>query len=741
MINIIKKEKINKIFNNIIFMIIFILPFIKPAPEITGNFDNVIDIFKAILCILVFAVYISYKKPSKLLCIISIIQTIFLISTLINPYGKIKWQIVQFVSIIGIIMFTELSIEINYKKAIKAFAISCGIMLILTIISMFITYPNGLYQVIYDGYTENNNFLWGFDNSSIFKILPTLMFLMLFSINNKKNIVAVLATIFITLIAFIYVKSITAILILGILLIYYITINYIKTDIINKIFNFRNLFIFVIAIFLILLIFNMNNVVLNKLASITEKGGSLQYRFNVWKDTLNVIKDKPLLGYGYSEAEVEIQRLNIDHPHNIFLDIAYRGGIISLTLYLYMIIFMFKDKLMENKDNKIGQILNITLFLILLSSQMDYYNDQYLIFVVYVFINEIKKVKISLIKNIQGVNERDVSNMNSKILTISVAAYNLENMIEQNIKSFINSKVRDDIEVIITDDGSKDRTVEIVEKYEKEYPNTIKLIKQKNAGPGSTVNSGILHATGKYFKMVDGDDWVETENLEQFINYLKNTDADMVLTNYEVYDNQKNEITETIKINLPSNEVLNFNDVCSELDLQMHSVAFKTKILQDNKIKLDNGFYTDVEYLLFPVPHLNTVSYLDVNIYVYRVAQATQSVSIPSMQKNIKMHDQVLNTLIQFYEKNKHNIQLNKKNYIANRLAVMANTQLGTLLTFDQNEETKNKIKEFNKNLKANSKDIYNKYKKSKRAKIILYSNYYLCNFASKKFIQILNNN
>ena len=65
-----------------------------------------------------------------------------------------------------------------------------------------------------------------------------------------------------------------------------------------------------------------------------------------------------------------------------------------------------------------------------------------------------------------------------KILSVSVACYNLKEMIEDNIKSFCESSVRDKIELLIIDDGSTDNTVEFVRKWVKEYPNTVKLIEK-----------------------------------------------------------------------------------------------------------------------------------------------------------------------------------------------------------------------------------------------------------------------
>jgi len=325
-----------------------------------------------------------------------------------------------------------------------------------------------------------------------------------------------------------------------------------------------------------------------------------------------------------------------------------------------------------------------------------------------------------------------------KILSVSVAAYNLEDLISENLESWINVDVMDKIEVLIIDDGSKDNTAKIVEQYEKKYPQTFKLIKQKNSGPGSTVNSGIKHASGKYFRMVDGDDWVRTENLAEYIMKLENTDADIVLTNYEIYDNSAKQIIENKKTHITPGEKYNFDDVSSKIKPQMHNVTYKTKILKDNNIILDNGFYTDVEYLLLPLKYIKSIIYYDIEIYVYRIGQANQSVSISSMQKNIDMHKIVLNRMIQYFEENKEEISKEKKEYLIKQIATVADAHIGTLLTFEMNKETRNKIKDFNKELKKKSRSIYNMYKKSKKVRIVLWSNYTMCSLLSKMYIKKL---
>lgn len=328
--------------------------------------------------------------------------------------------------------------------------------------------------------------------------------------------------------------------------------------------------------------------------------------------------------------------------------------------------------------------------------------------------------------------EQSKSKSHQKILSVSVASYNLGNMIEQNIKSFVESSVADDIELIITDDGSKDDTPEIVEKYVKQYPNTVKLIKKQNEGPGSTVNSGIKNATGKYFRMVDGDDWVNTENLADYVNLLKTVDVDMVISNFDVYDNSTDKIIKTEKFKLPENTVLNFNDFHLSVPNQMHAICYKTSIFKDNNITLDNCFYTDVEFVLFPVQFVKTLIYFNKTIYVYRVAQATQSVNPNSMRKNIAQHEKVLEHLLETYSSNVTKYDEGNRDFIASRIALMANTNLNTLLLFEPSKENKARTKNFFVYLKNKNKEIYNIFKKSKKALLLNLSNFLSYNLVSK---------
>ncbi len=304
-----------------------------------------------------------------------------------------------------------------------------------------------------------------------------------------------------------------------------------------------------------------------------------------------------------------------------------------------------------------------------------------------------------------------------KILSISVAAYNMENLIRQNLDSFVLSKYADEIEVLVIDDGSVDSTADIVREYEQKYPNTVRLISQSNTGPGSTVNCGMDNATGKYFRMVDADDWVG-DGFDKYIEALKVTDADMVVSNYICVDDITGKTERHACTALKKGETVDFGDVCKDLLLEMHSVTFRTEILKANNIRLFDGFYTDIQYLLMPAPFVNRVMYTDSDVYMYRVSLSGQSMAVPSMQRNWKQHDDMLFSIVELYNETKAT-RPEVAEYILAKLVYISGTEMGTLLSFKPNKENKARLYEYISRLSKTCPDAYAGFAKYKTAKLL----------------------
>lgn len=240
-----------------------------------------------------------------------------------------------------------------------------------------------------------------------------------------------------------------------------------------------------------------------------------------------------------------------------------------------------------------------------------------------------------------------------KILTIVVPMYNVERYIDQCLASFLVPEVMEELEVLVIDDGGQDRSAEIAKSYEAKYPKTYRVIHKENGGHGSTINRGLEEASGQYFRVVDGDDWVDRDGLLHFIRHLEETEADMVLSNYYWVDHvsgkQKAEVAE-ICPGITYGVTYAFEDVAEQIFMKMHAITYKTTVIRGQPERLDEHcFYVDTEYMLFPLPYVKTVSAVPDFVYQYRIGLPGQSMSAEKLQKQCSQHEHVLNRLLDFY--------------------------------------------------------------------------------------------
>ena len=225
--------------------------------------------------------------------------------------------------------------------------------------------------------------------------------------------------------------------------------------------------------------------------------------------------------------------------------------------------------------------------------------------------------------------------MAEKILTVSIAAYNVEKYIRKCIESIYmcGENTKRKIEVIAVDDGSTDNTSCILDEIKDEIPELI-VVHKKNGGYGSTINASLSIANGKYFKQLDGDDWFESLNIDSYIDYLDKVDSDIVVSphycDFEVTGESK-----IVPLSKMFSECQNICDLESDFKIVMHELAFKTSIAKENKIVIsENCFYTDNELVLLPFLYSKTIGSYDKGIYHYRIGREGQSISKSGVKKH-----------------------------------------------------------------------------------------------------------
>ncbi len=240
-----------------------------------------------------------------------------------------------------------------------------------------------------------------------------------------------------------------------------------------------------------------------------------------------------------------------------------------------------------------------------------------------------------------------------KLLTFAIPCYNSEAYMEKCIESILPGG--EDVEILIVDDGSKDRTAEIADRYEREYPTICRAIHQENGGHGEAVNAGIRNATGLYFKVVDSDDWVDQEAYMQILNKLRElaggeTQLDMLLANY-VYEKEGAKHKKVMRqAGVPTDRLFTWSDVRHFHKghyILMHSVIYRTKLLRECGLELPkHTFYVDNIYVYKPLPNVRTMYYMDVDFYRYFIGRDDQSVNEKVMISRIDQQIKVNKIMI-----------------------------------------------------------------------------------------------
>ena len=244
-----------------------------------------------------------------------------------------------------------------------------------------------------------------------------------------------------------------------------------------------------------------------------------------------------------------------------------------------------------------------------------------------------------------------------KILSVAIPCYNSEAYMRKCIESLLPGG--EDIEILIVDDGSKkDNTAAIADSYQEKYPTIVKAIHQENGGHGEAVNTGIANASGVYFKVVDSDDWVDSDVLLKIIGLLKELIAgpetvDMFISNY-IYDKvgQKRKRIMQYHSAMPTERVFTWEEMGNMRlghYILMHSVIYRTGLLRECGLKLPkHTFYVDNIFVFQPLPFVKKLYYLDAEFYHYFIGREDQSVNETIMIGRIDQQIRVNKIMIDF---------------------------------------------------------------------------------------------
>ena len=263
----------------------------------------------------------------------------------------------------------------------------------------------------------------------------------------------------------------------------------------------------------------------------------------------------------------------------------------------------------------------------------------------------------------------------------------------------------DEVEVLVVDDGSADRTAEIADQLEARYPGIVRAIHQPNKGHGGAVNTGIENATGLYFKVVDSDDKVKASAFKTILDKLReNHEAeekiDLLISNF-VYDKEgqaHKKVMEYRKV-LPVGRMISWDEAKRFRKGQyilMHSVIYRTELLRECRLRLpEHCFYVDNIYVFNPMPYVKNLYYLDVNFYYYFIGRDDQSVNEEVMIGRLDQQARVNRIMFDYFSEGVSEGLIEKKSqlykYMYNYLEII--TTITSVLAIISDDEEKLAIK------------------------------------------------
>lgn len=227
-------------------------------------------------------------------------------------------------------------------------------------------------------------------------------------------------------------------------------------------------------------------------------------------------------------------------------------------------------------------------------------------------------------------------------VSVIVPIYNVEKYIEKCLESLVNQTLKE-IQIILVNDGSKDKSGEIAKKYAQKYKDKIIYLEKENGGLSDARNYGIPYAEGEYIAFIDSDDYIEKNAYEEMYHKAIEEQSDYVECDFIwEYPNK-------MKIDRYT-EYKNSKEMLKNVRVIAWNKLIKRSIIVENNILFPKGLrYEDVEFTYKLIPHLNKCSHVDKPFIHY--IQRENSIINNQNERNADIFT-VLDNVIKYYKDN-----------------------------------------------------------------------------------------
>lgn len=211
-------------------------------------------------------------------------------------------------------------------------------------------------------------------------------------------------------------------------------------------------------------------------------------------------------------------------------------------------------------------------------------------------LNEENTIQINKLSN--SNNYIEFENKYKKIFSVVIPCYNVENYVEEAIDSIINQTFgfENNIEIILVDDGSTDKTMEICKKFADKYPNNIKFFSQKNQGQAVARNFGLKHVSGKYVNFLDADDTLMEDTFANVFEFFEKYYDEIDLVAFPMYFFGKKSGNHILNYKFKKNLLVTLHDYWNYPQLSASSAVFKRELF--DKFQFDTNLISSEDSVM-----------------------------------------------------------------------------------------------------------------------------------------------
>lgn len=227
-------------------------------------------------------------------------------------------------------------------------------------------------------------------------------------------------------------------------------------------------------------------------------------------------------------------------------------------------------------------------------------------------------------------------------VSIIVPAYNVDKYIEKCLNTLVNQTLKE-IEIIVVNDGSTDRTKQEIQKFVEKYPEKIIYLEKENGGLSDARNYGMPYAKGEYIGCIDSDDYIEENMYEEMYKKAKEENSDMVECDFiwEYPDKQRIDVG---KIYNNKKEAMIYARVVA------WNKIIRREIIEKQQIQYPKGLrYEDVEFFYKILPSLEKISFVKKPFIHY--IQRENSIANTQNERVKEIFD-IWNNVLEYYKNN-----------------------------------------------------------------------------------------